>query len=161
MRRCTNLGLFWRLPSCGPGFESQAHHLRFFNFILLSYCISVCCCWKEKRTKINKKIPGLTHFLQKTWDYLIRLLVPGYLKVSWNRVRGTEYVEDLLKRFPLKVATTKNNKQYFTDNSVRARVKEREREREREGERRDPLKICIKTFTTTYLPTSHKHAIGR
>ena len=24
-----------RLPSCGPGFESQAHHLRFFQFGLL------------------------------------------------------------------------------------------------------------------------------
>ena len=23
-----------RLPSCGPGFESQAHHLRFFQFVL-------------------------------------------------------------------------------------------------------------------------------
>ena len=23
------------LPSCGPGFESQAHHLRFFQFVLL------------------------------------------------------------------------------------------------------------------------------
>ena len=24
-----------RLPSCGPGFKSQAHHLRFFQFVLL------------------------------------------------------------------------------------------------------------------------------
>ena len=24
-----------RLPSCGPGFESQALHLRFFQFVLL------------------------------------------------------------------------------------------------------------------------------
>ena len=24
-----------RLPSCGSGFESQAHHLRFFQFVLL------------------------------------------------------------------------------------------------------------------------------
>ena len=23
------------LPSCGPGFKSQAHHLRFFQFVLL------------------------------------------------------------------------------------------------------------------------------
>ena len=23
-----------RLPSCGPGFESQAHHLCFFQFVL-------------------------------------------------------------------------------------------------------------------------------
>ena len=26
-----------RLPSCGPGFESQAHHLRFFQFVLKLY----------------------------------------------------------------------------------------------------------------------------
>ena len=41
-----------RLPSCGPGFESQAHHLCFFNY------------WNcnEKITKINKKRPGLAHF---------------------------------------------------------------------------------------------------
>ena len=24
-----------RLPSCGPGFESQVHHLHFFQFVLL------------------------------------------------------------------------------------------------------------------------------
>ena len=24
-----------RLPYCGPGFKSQAHHLRFFQFVLL------------------------------------------------------------------------------------------------------------------------------
>ena len=24
-----------RLPSCGPGFKSQAHHLHFFQFVLL------------------------------------------------------------------------------------------------------------------------------
>ena len=24
------------LPSCGPGFESQGHHLRFFQFVLLN-----------------------------------------------------------------------------------------------------------------------------
>ena len=35
-----------RLPSCGRGFEPQAHHLPFFS---LYYCNS-----NEKRTKINK-----------------------------------------------------------------------------------------------------------
>ena len=31
------IALWFRLclPSCGPGFESQAHHLRFFQFVLL------------------------------------------------------------------------------------------------------------------------------
>ena len=42
-----------RLPFCGSGFESQAHHLRFFQFLLLKLY--------QKITKINKKRPGLTH----------------------------------------------------------------------------------------------------
>ena len=40
-----------RLPSCGRWFESQEHHLRFFNFYYWN-------C-NEKRTKINKNRPGL------------------------------------------------------------------------------------------------------
>ena len=47
-----------RLPFCGPGFQSQAHHLRFFN--LYWNC-------NVKGTKINKKRPGLAHFLKKTF----------------------------------------------------------------------------------------------
>ena len=39
-----------RLPSCCPGFESQAHHLRFYQFIF-----ELC---DVKRTKINKKGAG-------------------------------------------------------------------------------------------------------
>ena len=40
-------------PSCCPGFESQAHHLRFFNLHCWNWnCI---CYWNEKRTKINGK----------------------------------------------------------------------------------------------------------
>ena len=42
-----------RLPSCGPWFESQAHHICFFN-------LYYCNC-NEKRIKINKKRPGLAH----------------------------------------------------------------------------------------------------
>ena len=30
-----------RLPSCGPGFESQAHHLRFFQFGLLKLLLEL------------------------------------------------------------------------------------------------------------------------
>ena len=41
------------LPSCRPGFESQAHHLRFHRFIEL--------CNVEK-TKINKKEAGIGTF---------------------------------------------------------------------------------------------------
>ena len=44
-----------RLPSCRPGFESQAHHLRFHEFIELC---------NVGKTKINKKRPGLAHFLK-------------------------------------------------------------------------------------------------
>ena len=46
------------LPSCGRGFESQTHHLHFFNLYYWN-------C-NEKRTKINKKRPGLTHFYKKS-----------------------------------------------------------------------------------------------
>ena len=42
------------LPSCGPRFESQAHHLCFFN--LYWNC-------NEKRTKINKKEAWIVPFL--------------------------------------------------------------------------------------------------
>ena len=30
-----------RLPSCGPGFESQAHHLHFFQFVLLKLLLEL------------------------------------------------------------------------------------------------------------------------
>ena len=43
------------LPYCGPRFESQAHHA-FFNMYY-------CNCIKKIR-KINKKRPGLAHFLK-------------------------------------------------------------------------------------------------
>ena len=43
------------LPSCIPGFESQAHHLCFYHLQYLCYICHV------KRTKINKKRPSLAH----------------------------------------------------------------------------------------------------
>ena len=48
------------LPSRCPGFESQAHHLRFHQFVEL--------CSVEK-TIVNKKRPGLA--LKKTFTYLM------------------------------------------------------------------------------------------
>ena len=48
-----------RLPSCRPGFESQVHHLHFFHLMYLCYICHV------KRTKINKKRPGLARFFFK------------------------------------------------------------------------------------------------
>ena len=52
-----------RVPSCRPGFESQAHHLCFFQFKLFK--LYICHLnWNVKRTKINKKRPGLAHFFK-------------------------------------------------------------------------------------------------
>ena len=45
----------WPHTICGLGFESQAHHLR-FNLFTFKLC-------DVKRTKINKKRPGLAHIL--------------------------------------------------------------------------------------------------
>ena len=47
-----------RFPSCLSGFESQAHHLCFYQFIFE-------LCHVEKM-KINKKRPGLAHFKKDT-----------------------------------------------------------------------------------------------
>ena len=46
-----------RLPSRGPGFESQAHHLRFFQYVLLKL-------YQENNENKQKKRLGLAHFLQ-------------------------------------------------------------------------------------------------
>ena len=54
-----------RLPSCRPVFESQAHHLSFYH--LLSNLCYIC---HVKRTKINKKRPGLAH-LKKLILYIV------------------------------------------------------------------------------------------
>ena len=45
-----------RLPSCGPGFESQAHHLCFIQFVLKL---------KRKKNKNKQKEAGLAHFFKK------------------------------------------------------------------------------------------------
>ena len=53
-----------RLPSCRPGFESQAHQQCFFKFILFK--LYIChLIWNVKRTKLNEKLPGLAHFFKK------------------------------------------------------------------------------------------------
>ena len=46
-----------RPPSCGCGFESQAHHLCFL-YLYYKY-------WNEKRTKINKKEAGIRPIFEK------------------------------------------------------------------------------------------------
>ena len=50
--------------SCGPGFESQAHHVRFFICSQI-LCYSFCHC-VQKRTKINQKRLVLVYPLLET-----------------------------------------------------------------------------------------------
>ena len=48
-----------RLPSCGPGFESQVHHLRFFQFVLLKL-------YRENDENKQKEAGIGPFFLKKT-----------------------------------------------------------------------------------------------
>ena len=48
-----------RLPSCGPGFESQAHHLRFFQFVLMKL-------YRDNNENKQKEI-GIGPFLKKNF----------------------------------------------------------------------------------------------
>ena len=52
-----------RLPSCSPGFESQAGHLCFFQFELLQFIFGI-----RKLQKFRKKRPGLAPYLKKHWQ---------------------------------------------------------------------------------------------
>ena len=49
-----------RLPSCGPGFESQAHHLRFFQFVLLKLLLEL------EKNENKQKEAGIGPYLKKT-----------------------------------------------------------------------------------------------
>ena len=74
-----------RLPSCGPGFKSQAHHLRFFNLYYWN-CIEKI----TKITKINKKRPGLAHFLKKLILICWNIIHLVFTKcVIWVTIRVT------------------------------------------------------------------------
>ena len=55
-----------RIPSCRPGFESQAYHLSFYSFIIVS-------CRKDEN---KQKRPGLAH-LKKT-NKKLRNLEAGF-----------------------------------------------------------------------------------
>ena len=44
-----------RLPSCGPGFKSQAHHLHFFQFLLLKLLL------KLEKNENKQKEAGIGH----------------------------------------------------------------------------------------------------
>ena len=58
------------LPSCGPRFKSQAHHLSFFQFYYWN-------C-NEKITKINKNRSGLAHLK------IIIKMMPKIWQNSWR-----------------------------------------------------------------------------
>ena len=47
-----------RLPSCRPGFESQAHHLSFYQFIFELYHV--------EKDENKQKEAGIGPFLKKT-----------------------------------------------------------------------------------------------
>ena len=83
------------LPSCGPWFESQAYHLRFYIVKFGTNPISQCV---EKRTKMNKKRPDLASF--KTTER-------GYLK----RNRQTEKEE--MKSRNIRIRIDKSFKVHF------------------------------------------------
>ena len=81
--------IFLQLPSCGPGFESQANHLRYFSQILYYTCHCI-----EKRTKINKNM-GLDIFKIKIQPYhngtsfmcsFQSLQNPMTLELSWEKL---------------------------------------------------------------------------
>ena len=50
-----------RLPSCSPGFESQAHHLRFFQFVLLKLY--------RENNKNKQKEAGIGPFFKALTSY--------------------------------------------------------------------------------------------
>ena len=58
--------------ACQGGFECQAHHLHFFQFI--QFNLYICQLNSNvKRMKINKKRPGLVHF-KNTWKSSVSIL---------------------------------------------------------------------------------------
>ena len=77
-----------RLSSCGPGFESQAHHLCFFQFVLKLY-------WeknenKQKEAGIGPFLKGnhnhcITVGVQRNLDYFRILQSRGRLKIKINK----------------------------------------------------------------------------
>ena len=53
------------LPSCGPGFDSQALHLRFFQFVLLKLYRE-----NNENNENKQKEAGIGPFFKKNIDYL-------------------------------------------------------------------------------------------
>ena len=57
-----------RLPSCGPGFKSQAHHLSFFQFVLLKLY--------RENNKNKQKEAGIGPFFLKKHELIQVALLP-------------------------------------------------------------------------------------
>ena len=51
-----------RLPSCGPGFKSLAHHLHFFQFLLLKLLLEL------EKNENKQEEAGIGPYLKKTND---------------------------------------------------------------------------------------------
>ena len=73
--------MIWSRGCCHSSVDSSsAHHQRFFQFILLK--LYTCQSNSNvKRTKINKKRPGLAHFLKKWFDQCL----PSWCSTSASR----------------------------------------------------------------------------
>ena len=56
------------LPSCGPGFESQAHHLCFFQFVLLKLY--------PENNENKQKEAGIGPFFNIWWDQTTNPKIP-------------------------------------------------------------------------------------
>ena len=81
------------LPSCHPGFEYKAHHLRFHQFIEL--------CNVEK-TKINRKDAQTGPFLKNKSSQVGR-------QVAWCQQVLAQYDSFLIDRLPICCLSLKNN----------------------------------------------------
>ena len=69
---------YLRLPSCVLGFKSQAHHLRFFQFVLLKLY--------QENNKNKQREAGLAHFWQ-----LIQLIENLIKQYYWQKKEKKQY----------------------------------------------------------------------
>ena len=65
-----------RLPSCGPGFESQAPHQCFFQFLLLKL-------YPENNENKNKKEAGIGPFKKKQIGSTCKVTLDTYMFDCW------------------------------------------------------------------------------
>ena len=88
------------LPTCGPGFESQAQHLYFFQLILLKLHLCLLLEWEKDENK-HKKRSRLAHLKnQNTFNkfYKItsdRVNFPCAASKAWKRLSKINFHIDL------------------------------------------------------------------